>query len=167
MAFTSVSLHRSTLPSALLAARRGKECEPRVLRANSAGFRTVSISQTNRGHLRGLAYQVARNSLVLTRPWRSGISQRSVGSAKSMRLCLSRSCRRSRTEYFSPPPKLHRSSICNGNFFSRITNCSRFLKIHRRKYLLCKNKLCGKQDLIKQKLHICSRYKFCGVKYVT
>lgn len=38
-----------------------------LLRANSMGFRTISISQTNRGHLRGFAYQVARNSRISRR----------------------------------------------------------------------------------------------------
>lgn len=56
-----VSLHFAPTLSAL---RRGKEFEPRVLRANSMGFRAVSISQTNRGHLHGLAYQVARGNVL-------------------------------------------------------------------------------------------------------
>jgi len=90
MAFTSVSTSLDASIRSPRRSRRGKECEPRVLRANSAGFRTVSISQTNRGHLRGLAYQVARN--WYQRDPGTVESPNAVSEARNLCVCLSLSC---------------------------------------------------------------------------
>lgn len=99
-----------------------------LLRANSAGFRTISISQTNRGHLRGLAYQVARNSRISRRD--SGAAGKiswtcNVRAAKliaNYHDCLVRAILRSASEY--TPLGAFEQSAPTSKISSQATNCT-------------------------------------------
>lgn len=161
-----------------------------LLRANSAGFRTISISQTNRGHLRGLAYQVARNSRISRRdPGVAGKISRTcnVRAANLIANCLVRAILRSAKytplgafEQCTSMSKISSQTInCTGHRMAKLKKKKnlwgaifQFSLKSIRQILIMEIKLRGKKK-VPYKSRIAYRLicaddfadSFCGIKY--